>query len=128
MSPSASSHRAKPAGAAFSPARRLCAPTKSLTHLLTDSLTYLLTYWMTDLTICAKASRARRNRRRVTALRANASHHARRESWRLRLGPGWGLARAAHWGRVRLAEGRPPTGGKVFGGRFFVMLAKEFLR
>ena len=62
------------------------------THLLADSLTDLLidllTYWMSDLIICARASRARRNHRRAIALRrmaVMASRFARRNSQPARL-------------------------------------------
>src|SRR5262249_29445518 len=50
-------------------------------HLLTDLLTYLLTDWMSDLTICAKASRARRNRCQSIEIRwasiSSGRNHAR---------------------------------------------------
>ena len=69
------------------------APVQPLADLLTYLLTYSLTYWMTDLTICAKASRARRYPCWAIALRQRArlaSLFARQESRPPRLDPGWG--------------------------------------
>ena len=61
--------------------RRPISPTISLTDLLTD----WLIDWMIDLTICAKASRARRKKRRATALRHAASSVSQKACWNSQL-------------------------------------------
>ena len=61
--------------------RRPNSPTISLTDLLTD----WLIDWMIDLTICAKASRARRKKRRASALRHAASPSSQKARWNSQL-------------------------------------------
>ena len=61
--------------------------TDCLTELLTDAPSIPTPNSTPNRTICARSSRARRNRRRAIALRQKPSHHARRKSWGLRLNP-----------------------------------------
>ena len=61
--------------------------TALLTHLLTHAPSNSTPNSTPNRTICARSSRARRNRRRAIALRQKPSHHARRKSWGLRLNP-----------------------------------------
>src|SRR6516225_89669 len=86
------------------------APVQPLADLLTYLLTYSLTYWMTDLTICAKASRARRYPCRDIALRHEAEKRlqsARQESQPQRQYAGWGLGATARLQPVLGAPARP---------------------
>ena len=65
--------------------RRPNPATHLLADSLTDLLTDLLTYWMTDLTICGKASRARRKKSRAMAFRHMAPRPSQTACWNSQL-------------------------------------------